>query len=131
MKPVEFLKEDNFKLKSVYQLLRTKKRWVSLYKKYFNTDCMIAFLKTIQMLKFHSGELGSYGGIFMIKGKRTIYAICIAKDTIDINWRKEGEMEMVDLLTAVKLLEGNKDSKIVDKEEYLKVKKLAILESLK
>jgi len=129
MKPTELLKEENFKLKSVYQLLRTKKRWVRFYKKYFNTDCMVAFIKTIRIIKFHNGKLGAYGSLFIIKGERTIYSICIAKNTKDIHWRKNGEMEMVGLSTAVKLIEQNKH-KILNEEEYLKAKKLVILEAL-
>lgn len=148
MKPIELLKEEDFKLKSVYQLLKGKKSkpWVRLYKKCFNTDCIIAFVKNIKIEEFCAHRVKAYGSIFIIKGKKGNHArwqfcaICIIKKTTFLldngfiskrdNIIKRGEISIVNLPTAVKLLEENKNSKILNEKGYSKVKKLAILEAL-
>ncbi len=139
--PIKFLKEEGFELKSVYQLLSTNKYAIWFYKKYFKKNCIIAFIKNIKISEdiWYLPLKDSFGDILIFKGVRTFHAICIIKKTNEKkNYLKDrvkrGEINGFNLFKALKVLEGNKNSNILDKEEYSKFKikatKLAILESL-
>ena len=109
MKPIELLNGINLK----YEIYSTDKKIIL---NYIDKDCVVAYDKN---------KLGS---IFIMKGKTKCFAFFYIDNKLSRYIFNRTTCKRINMKIAFQLL-GN--CKILDKEEYSKINKQMILESLK
>ena len=159
MKPIDFFEEKNLEhifQMSRHNIKLTEEGIPDLtikpYEKYFTKDCVVAFIKNVEVFEERDGPILDiyskqtspiFGDVFIMKVDKnpevyeeSFYSFIVFKKNVlykKFGCKKQfnkGVWAWLNPQSTIRILEENKNSKILNEEEYLKAKKLAILEAL-